>query len=108
MSLLVSSRREVVVAVKTGGAWGGLRRFAGAMVAVVSKRVFVALVDQVGSRVVDVLVGLKWFTREERREVGGMRKNGGARMRVMPMKTTATKEKRRGRVRKQERARLRN
>lgn len=85
-----------------------MRRFAGAMVAVISKRVFVVRVDQVGSRVVGCFVGWKWLTREERREVGGMRKNGGARMRVMPMKTTATKERRRGRLRKQERARMKN
>lgn len=79
------------------------------MVAVVSNLVFVVLVDQAGSRVVDGIVGLKWLTREERREVvGDMRRNGGARMKVMPMKTTATKERRRGRVRKQERARMKN
>lgn len=67
---------------------------------------FVDRVDQVGRLVmVGVLVRVKWFTREERREVGGMRKkDAGARMREMQMKRNATKERRRGRRRKQERA----
>lgn len=97
---------EFGVAVNTGGACGGVRRCAGAIVAVVSSRVFVGRADQVGIlERVGVLVRLKWFTRDERREVvGDMRKIGGARMREMQRKRSAAKERRRGRERKHERA----
>ena len=98
MSCLASSTMDWAVAVKTGGAWGGLRRWPGAMLEVVSSRLISV---NAGEEVVGDRGPLKWVRTEERREVGEeeRRREGATVTRKTPTQTTRVCRKRRKRGR---------
>lgn len=86
MRRFVSSMIDLGVAVKTGGACGGLRSFSGAMLAVVSGLKTRWIVGHVGGGATGLQDGRTWVRMAESRKVGEIRR--GARVKRMPTRRT--------------------